>query len=393
MFDDIADDLIVHADIAEVLPYLSEVQSGNLVVAIDKLKELVASDNKYAAYMLGSLYLFGKTPRYYIFNKSYEVGEVKRKSLLEIQEESGFNYWVQLLKLKGAAIEDFHLEGLYDLYKVMQGSAEFFKTNDIDCRPTDENHPMYNLFKSEHKLRDFLYRQKHHEVYLDVAKDSLVEFNNSGNEESLKLAVECFQRILNGDVFNRHTQYEVSHANFEVGKLFLYGNEFIERDMRKAIAHLTESRLDVAYCELLEYYKTYGDKYIVSIRKCIGLIRDPELRAQLYKENNLQPPKAVSISDSLSRLISTQRKVVDVKDYTYDEAVVIKVPKIVDEQKALQSDAEIAASFELLDGDDDDFDSTDSNADEYTDPNETDPIHLEDEYSVDDFDMDFEIIE
>lgn len=395
MFDDF-EGLLAHSDIGEVLPYLTDLHAGNTVEAIGKLKELVDSENKYAAYVLGSLFMFGKTPRFYIFHKSYEVGEVKRKSLLEIQEELGFQYWVNLLKLKGVEIEEFHLEGLYDLYKVMQGTSEFFANNDISCRPQDDTHPMYRLFSSEHQLRDFLYRQNHFEVYLDVARDALKRFKDSPNAEDMALAVECLKKILSGDIFSRYSQYEIAHGNFEVGKLYLQGNAYFERDMRKAISYLTQSRLDESYVYLLDYYKQFGDKYIASIRKCVGMIRDDQLRLKLYQENNITPPKLVDLTESLNLLVGTKRKVADIKDYGLEGDFVIKLPKIVDEQKAINSDNEIAESFEMLVEDslnlNDDL-GMDPDTDVNFDPDGYDVVDLYDEYGVDSMEVDFEIVE
>lgn len=398
MFDD-SEGMIAHSDIGEVLPYLPDLHAGVTEEAVAQLKTMVEKDNKYAAYVLGSLFMFGKTPRFYIFNKTYEVGEVKRKSIIEIQEELGFSYWVNLLKIKGAEIEDFHLEGLYDLYKVMQGSSDFFTTNDISCRPKDENHPMYRLFQSEHQLRDFLYRQNHFEVYLDVARDALKSFDESPCDKEMKLAVDCLKKILNGDVFSRYSQYEIAHANFEVGKLYLIGNQYFERDMPKAIAYLKESRLDEAYVYLLGYYKQFGDKYKLSIRKCIGMIRDDKLREQLYQENNLKPSTTVDLFESLNQLIATQRKAVDIGEYGLDGDLVIKVPKIVNEKLVAQADAEIANSFEAITDLDlsADLDLGDGLDDGDSNQNDDDATYdVSDEYAVDEVDMmdiDFEIVD
>ena len=397
MFDD-SETIIAHSDIAEVLPYLSDLHKGETVDAISKLAALVAAENKYAAYVLGSLFLFGKTPRYYIFTKSYDVGEVKRKSLIEIQEELGFKYWVGLLKLKGAEIEDFHLEGLYDLYKVMQGTAEFFTNNDIECRPQSDNHPMYKLFSSEHQLRDFLYRQNHPEVFLDVARDSLVSFSETQSEDDLNRALECLKKILNGDIFSRYSQYEIAHANLEVGKLYLYGNQYFKSDVRKAIAYLTESKLDKAYVVLLDYYKQYGTKYILSIRKCIGMISDDALRLKLYEENDLAPPAIVDIAESLNLLIGTQRKKTDISDYDLEGDIVIKVPKIVNESQVLSADAEIASEFQPIDLNEPDEYSDLMKvepSDEANQSSDGDYLHSEDEYGSPqygmDMDADFEV--
>ena len=395
MFDD-SDGLVAHSDIGEVLPCLTELHSGVTEEAVEQLKAMVESDNKYAAYVLGSLFMFGRTPRFYIFNKTYEVGEVKRRSIVKIQEELGFSYWVNLLKLKGAEIEDFHLEGLYDLYKVMQGSSEFFATNDISCRPKDESHPMYKLFSSERQLRDFLYRQNHFEVYLDVARDALKNFEESPCEEDMKLAVDCLTKILSGDIFSRYSQYEISHANLEAGKLYLVGNAYLERDMPKAIAYLTASKLDEAYVYLLDYYKQFGDKYKLSIRKCIGMIRDDKLRVKLYHENNLVPPAEVDLVDSLNLLIATRRKAVALNDYALDGDLIIKVPKIVNEKQVSQADAEIAASFDPIDFDGEgDLDLDLSQDDSLVD--DDDIMHdASDEYSldmIDPMDHDFEIVD
>lgn len=380
MFDD-PDGLLAHSDMADVLPYLADLHAGDTVNAISKLKELVASDNKYAAYVLGNLFLFGKTPRYYLFNKSYEVGEVKRKSLLEIQEEVGFQYWVGLLRLKGAEIEDFHLEGLYDLYKVMQGTSEFFKTNDISCRPQSEDHPMFGLFNSQENLRDFLYRQNHCEIYLDVARDALKRFKESPNRSDMDMAVGCLNNILSGDIFSRYSQYEIAHANFEVGKLYLYGNAFFEKDMRKAIFYLTESKLDAAHIFLLDYYKQFGDKFIRSMRKCIGMVRDDALRQKLYQDNNIEPPKSVDIAESLNLLAGTRKKPTDLGEYGLEGDFVVKIPKVIDGQKVVENDIEIANSFEMIET----LDLDDLDSDAVEDFNLGDDDFSEDDLGEDDF--------
>lgn len=373
------DQSLISRDVVEVLEFYDDLKTDNVQRALEDLQRLAKSDNKYAAYVLGSMFLFGKTPRHYIFDKVYEEGEVKRKSLIDIKEDYGFSYWVSLLKMNSAEIEEFHLEGLFDLYKIIQGTAQFFKTNDISCRPQNEQDRMFRLFKNEHKLRDFLYRQNHYEVFLDVALDALDRYEESPNQEDMELAVSCFKKIIGGEIYCRFTQYQLAHANLGLGRIYLRGNDFVERDIRAAIHHYSASRLDVAYCELIDFYREYGDQYIASIKKCISMVRDAELRRKLYEDNDIQPVIDIDITASLQILESTKRKRADISNYNFDEGgLVVKKPRVIDADEAYKADQEIANSFnELLS---DDFDDDDESGSE----------SLRDDYSNDDDDMDFD---
>lgn len=354
--DDELDQSLISKDIIDVLEFYDDLKTENIERALEDLQKLAKSDNKYAAYVLGSIFLFGKTPRYYIFDRDYEEGEVKRKSLIDIKEEYGFSYWISLLKMNSAEIEEFHLEGLFDLYKIIQGTAQFFKTNDISCRPKSEQDRMFSLFKNENKLRDFLYRQNHYEVFLDVALDALKRYQESPNRDDMELAVSCFKNILGGEIYCRFTQYQLAHANLGLGRIYLYGNEFVEKDVRTAIKYFTTSRLDIAYCELIDFYKGYGDQYIASIKKCIGMVRDDELRQKLYADNNLEPVLEVDITATLKILENTKRKRADVSNYSFDEdsGLVVKKPKVIDADQAYKADQEIANSFTSIGDDYDD---------------------------------------
>lgn len=348
--EDTLDQSLVSKDIVDVLEFYDDLKTENVQQALEDLQRLAQADNKYAAYVLGSMYLFGKTPRYYIFDKEYEEGEVKRRAAVDIKEEYGFSYWISLLKMNSAEIEEFHLEGLFDLYKIIQGTARFFKTNDISCRPQSEQDRMYSLFKNEHKLRDFLYRQNHYEVFLDVALDALKRFEESPNRDDMELAISCFNSILGGEIYCRFTQFQLAHANLGLGRIYLHGNEFVEKDVRAAIQHYTASRLDIAYCELIDFYKSYGDQYIASIKKCIRMVRDNELRYSLYVENNIEPAVEVDAIASLNLLANTKRKRAEINNYGFDEdsEFIVKKPQVVDEDQAYKADQAIANNFSLL---------------------------------------------
>lgn len=354
--DEELDQALVSKDIVEVLEFYDDLKTENVQRALEDIQRLAKSDNKYAAYVLGSMFLFGKTPRYYIFDKDYEDGEVKRRAKVDIKEEYGFSYWISLLKMNSSEIEEFHLEGLFDLYKIIQGTAQFFKTNDISCRPQSEQDRMYSLFKNEHKLRDFLYRQNHYEVFLDVALDALQRFEESPNRDDMDLALSCFNNILGGEIYCRFTQYQLAHANLGLARIYLHGNEFVEKDVRAAIKYYTASRLDIAYCELIDFYKGYGDQYIASIKKCIGMVRDEELRQRLYAENNIEPVVEVDIIATLKILENTKRKRADINNYSFDDdsGLVVKKPQVIDEDQAYKADQEIANNFPLITDDDED---------------------------------------
>ena len=290
-------------NINQILPFYPELISGEVTDVIPKMQALAQAGNMYANYVLGIYLIFGKVPRHYKFHKSYPHGFVKQNALINISEQLGLSYLIQLLKIKGSQVESYHLKGIYDLFKIVEGKAPFFENNDIECRPTETDYlQLKKLFDAPDQIRNILVRLDYYEIYLDYAKHKLEQFKNSNDEGDFKTALEYLNKIVEKSEFNQFNVFDISEAHYLLGKIYLFGNQYHKRNAETGIRHIEASRLDRAYVALLQFYKGFGEQYIKSIRKCISMINDSDLRLKLMQENGFPLPVPVNISDILRKL-------------------------------------------------------------------------------------------
>lgn len=297
--------LAVSDDINQILPFYQKLATGDVSDVIPKMQALAHAGNMYANYVLGIYLIFGRVPRHYNFNKSYPEGYVYENSLLKLNEQLGLSHLIQLVRLKDN-VEQYQMKGIYDLYKIIDGQAVFFKNNDIQCRPTEDRFPqLKKLFDSKAQIRDILVRLDHYEVYLDYALFKLETFAQTQEEDDFKTALKYLNKIVEKTEFNQFNIYDISEAHFQLGKIYLFGNKYCKRDAKLGIEHIEAARLDKGFVALLNFYKAFGDKYIKSIRKCIGMIVDVDIRQKLIVECGFAIPPVVDTSEILRKLHAT----------------------------------------------------------------------------------------
>lgn len=297
--------LAVSDDINQILPFYQKLATGNVAEVLPKIQALAHAGNMYANYVLGIYLIFGRVPRHYNFNKIYPVGYVKENSLSTLNEQLGLKHLIQLLKM-GENVEQYHLKGLYDLYCIIDGQQNFFINNDIECRPKNGSYPQLDkLFSSKDRVRDVLVKLDHYEVYIDYAKHKLEQFSHNNNKEDFETALDHLNKVVEKAEFNQFNLFDISEAHFLLGKIYLSGNPHCKRDVKSAIKHIDAARLDKGFVVLLNFYKSFGDQYIKSIRKCIGMITDLELQEKLIIENGFTVPERIDTSAILKKLQST----------------------------------------------------------------------------------------
>lgn len=390
MFQDDEDVLSLDVDpaVAEVLPYFLQLQSTPEQGVLAEIKNLADSGNVYACYVYGIYHIFGKIPRHYAFSRQYPPGEVLQKANIPLNERLGLSYLVKLFKLKGQDIQEFHLEGIYDLQKIVEGSAKLFDGNDLSCRPKTMSDPLYQLFSSGEKIRNLLGRLDHYEAYLDLGVSALQRFEREEKEDDLRMAVDYFQRILVEDPFCRYGQYDLSQANYHMGMLYLYGNSYFPKNIEKGVTHLVAAHCDEAFCELIRYYSQYGDKYVRSIRRCIGLIQDDALRNAQYLQCGLNPPEPVDLMSSIQMLLKSS----PVKKQQIDLSVLMEKHPQAQPAAAATAPVEAAdgadavvAMFEMI-ADEDEQDTTAVIRDEFSEEDELALFDDEDDFAIPDDD-------
>lgn len=400
--------LAVSDDINQILPFYQKLATGDVADVIPKMQALAHAGNMYANYVLGIYLIFGRVPRHYNFNKSYPESYVQQNSLLKLNEQLGLSHLIQLIRLKDN-VEQYQMKGLYDLYKIIDGSSEFFKNNDIQCRPTENSFTqLKKLFDSKGHIRDILVRLDHYEIYLDYAKHKLANFDETQNEEEFKQALSYLNKIVEKSEFNQFNVHDISEAHYQLGKIYLFGNAFCKRDAKAGIGHIEAARLDKGFVTLLEFYKAFGDQYIKSIRKCIGMIVDNDLRKKLLIENGFVAPDKVDTSEILRKLqaapvIQNTKPAItidEIEDEEIDEEAALEAKLTEDE--VLRNTQSIAEEFDssLLDDTEEPlFVSSTDDADEalmgeggdddHLDFMEQDEFEVPDELNDDFFEPDF----
>ena len=389
-------------ELAQTMPHYLALKSGKPDASLPELKFLADSGNMYSSYVLGSYFLFGQMPRHYSFNVMYPAGLVQAEALTPLNPAFGLSHLVRLLKFKDNVAEAFQLECVYDLYKIVQGSAPFFKTNDINCRPQpNENSPMRALFSSAKKLMDLLLKLDHYEIYLDYAKTKLSEFNQSNDQSDLNEALSYLNKITDVSEFNVFSFHDVSQAHFLLGKLYLQGNDYITVDPKIGIPHIQKARSDDGYEMLLDYYKQYGDKYRKSMSKSIYFIKDVDRRQALLAANGFE---IVPLPDISALLLKAASQVVAYSDEYYAEleaemaTIALESSKpsvvVVDEEairrKQLEEHAAAMSARQLTDDLDESYEESDGAAegDEPIDEYEGEDMGFgEDIFEGDDFEM------
>ena len=204
-------------------------------------------------------------------------------------------------------------------------------------------------------------RLDHFEVYLDYAKHKLELFKETNEEEDFNTALNCLNKIVEKSEFNQFNVFDISEAHYLLGKIYLFGNAFHKRDAKVGIEHIESSRLDKAYLALLEFYKEFGNKYIKSIRKCIGMISDQSLRLSLMQENGFPLPASVDISNVLKKLhfspaigniepvLSVETLPSDSEENSYEES--LKKEELLRESKNIAEDFDPSALSDLIEDD------------------------------------------
>lgn len=357
----------LHPDIAQLSPFYDKLDSNEVESIIDDILKLAEDGNKYAVYLYASLKLFGRKPRYYKFSKAYPAGEVERNAVMTIDEQTGLMQFASMLKIQPGEIGYFHIEALYDLYKIVDGRDEFFKTNDIKLRPKSENDTFHSLFDIKDRLRNLLIKMDYPEIYIDAAEHYLEKYSITFAKLDIDKAIKFLKQIIEDEYQTRFSVTDLSRAYFLLGRLLLRGAIHVQRSEAKGIAYLEASRSDDAMLELIRYYKESDQDYSADIKHCLGLIQDEERKNIAYKECAVERPKPVDINETLDRLISIKPNKKASLNMAFDfDAPAVNVderlstkseeqPRKSDEDVTRQA-MEVAQSFELLSDSDDEDD-------------------------------------
>lgn len=202
--------------------------------------------------------------------------------------------------------------------------------------------------------------------------------------------------------FNQFNIYDISEAHYQLGKIYLFGNKYCKRDAKLGIKHIEAARLDKGFVALLNFYKAFGDKYIKSIRKCIGMIVDVDIRQKLIVECGFAIPPVVDTSEILRKLHATPViqnlkpaiTVEDSEEAETDEET--DQEELITEEEVLRNTQAIAEEFDssLLDSmGDEEYTSSIDDADvELAGVDGDQPLNFmeEDEFDIPDDDLMFE---
>lgn len=384
---------VTSQDVLALMPLYPDLMDKDKNNVIPQIRLMYDSGNMYASYVLGIYYLFGQLPRHYNFNNYLPAGEVVKSSNCDLHEETGLYFLTNLLKMDKKCVEVYQLKGLFDLFKIIQGKAVFFKTNDIRCRPSNGDFPhLIPLFSNADQIMFLLVDLDHYEIYLDYAEYLLERSEKESDADIFKKAISYFERIIADEEL--HSAYDLSRAYFLLGKLYLLGADFLKPNFVKGVNYLEASRLDDAYILIIEFY-TENDRvqYEKSIHRCIGLIQNVGLKKEMELKYGISNDgKIPDITGILNKIFNLSFFI----DEQKIESEILAIEESIEDDQAKDKDAllaqnEIMEAFDpsifLLDSlveDIDDSDEGDEGGDTSSEPDFD--LDIDDGVMIDDFD-------
>lgn len=270
--------------------------------AIVVLDDLANQGNLFAAYVLGSCYIFGMPPRHYDFNRVYSKEQFTKTALVPRDERKAFGYYFQLLNFDNN-VEQYQLEGVYDFYRILKGVAPIFSQFELELRPKpgDDHNDFSVLFDNADDLLGMLKEFDYYESYIDIAKFNMQLFKSSDEKEYLDTALLYIDKILKpkGRVFS---QADDLQATLQLIDIYLYGNSYIPADPAMAKSLAIESNSDHALIIILNYLEASNVIDPVVLEPILTRIVDNGIRFEQRNRFNL--PYAIKPTDRLAKMWS-----------------------------------------------------------------------------------------
>lgn len=291
------------SDIERVLVFYDDLIRGtDTNDAILVLDDLANQGNLFAAYVLGSCYIFGMPPRHYDFNRIYTEQQLSKTALIPKDERKAFGYYFQLLNFDDE-IEQYQLEGVYDLYRILKGTAPIFKHLELELRPKPGGEPndFTVLFENADELLSMLKEFDYYESYIDIAKYNLQLFKPSDNREYLDIAILYLDNILKpkGRIFSQADELQ---ATLQFIDIYLYGNTYIPADTAMAKSLAIKSNSDQALLIILNYLEANNINDPTELEPILTRIVDNGIRFEQRNRFNL--PYAITPTDRLAKMWS-----------------------------------------------------------------------------------------
>lgn len=268
--------------------------------AIVVLDDLANQGNLFAAYVLGSCYIFGMPPRHYDFNRIYTEQQLAKTALIPKDERKAFGYYFQLLNFENE-IEQYQLEGVYDFYRILKGTAPIFKHLELELRPKpgDEPNDFTVLFENADEVLSMLKEFDYYESYIDIAKYNMQLFKSSDNKEYLDTAILYLNKILKpkGRIFSQADELQ---ATLQFIDIYLYGNTYIPADTAMAKSLAIKSNSDQALLIILNYLEDNNVNDPTDLEPILTRIMDNGIRFEQRNRFNL--PYAIKPTDRLAKM-------------------------------------------------------------------------------------------
>lgn len=292
--------LVLDDDVTKVLMIYDDLMDlEKSAQAIEVIENYADHNNTFACYVLGSLYLFGKPPRHYDFNRKYDAGTIKQNALIPINEKKGLAYYVRLLSFESELVQNYHLEGIFDLFRIVKGDAPLFDGNDLQCRPVDESNTLVALFSSADNILEILDDFNYYEAYVDQALSCLEQYSKTSSEAFLTKAIGHLKSVINGSS-NPFCQYDIVRAHTELAKIYLYGNTHVKPDHKKATSLIGKAKSDLGFLMLLDFYENSKHENIDDIQFALSRIVDDQIRYDQRLRFNM--PYPVSPKERIEKL-------------------------------------------------------------------------------------------
>lgn len=291
------------SDIERVLVIYDDLVRGtDTNDAIVVLDDLANQGNLFAAYVLGSCYIFGMPPRHYDYNRVYSEEQFTKTALVPRDERKAFGYYFQLLNFDNN-VEQYQLEGVYDFYRILKGVAPIFRQFELELRPKpgDDPNDFSVLFDNADDLLGMLKEFDYYESYIDIAKCNMQLFKSSNEKEYLDTALLYIDKILKpkGRIFS---QADDLQATLQLIDIYLYGNTYIPADAAMAKSLAIESNSDHALIIILNYLEARNIKDPVELEPILTRIVDNGIRFEQRNRFNL--PYAIKPTDRLAKMWS-----------------------------------------------------------------------------------------